>query len=93
MAADDLGLAARWRRRSRKLAAAVSLLVLDLRSLAPKPFHPDANGEHADGQQRNELAPADGAAGLNGAAQHGQGADLLETRGRDDLSNRAIEVS
>jgi hypothetical protein len=23
----------------------------------------------------------------------GQGADLLETRGRDDLSNRAIEVS
>jgi len=26
-------------------------------------------------------------------ANNGQGADLLETRGRDDLSNRAIEVS
>ena len=26
-------------------------------------------------------------------AKLGQGADLLETRGRDDLSNRAIEVS
>lgn len=27
------------------------------------------------------------------SARSGQGADLLETRGRDDLSNRAIEVS
>src|SRR5262249_29256101 len=65
----------RWRfmgkflRRSSKLATAVLLLVLDLRSVARKPFHADAGGEHADGQQRNELAPADGTAHLNGAAE------------------------
>src|SRR5262245_40364058 len=57
-------------RRASKPAVAVLLLALDRRSLAPKPFHPDTRSEHADGQQRNELAPADGAAHLNCAAQH-----------------------
>ena len=51
-------------RRSSKLAAAV-LLAFDLRSVEPKPFHPGAGGENADGQQRKELAPADGTADLN----------------------------
>src|SRR5215475_13080178 len=65
----------RWRlrgrslRRSSKLATAVLLLVLDLRSVASKPFHADAGGENADGQQWNELAPAHGTAHLNGAAE------------------------
>src|SRR5262245_48321013 len=68
---DDLALAAQGKslRRSSKLATAVRLLVLDLRSVASKPFHADAGGENADGQQWNELAPADGTAHLNGAAE------------------------
>jgi hypothetical protein len=56
-------------RRSSKLAAAV-LLAFDLRSVAPKPFHPGAGGENADGQQRKELAPADGTADLNCTTEH-----------------------
>jgi hypothetical protein len=55
--------------RSSKPAAVVLLLVLDLRSAAPKPFHPDAGGEHPDGQQRDQLAPADGTAHLNCTAE------------------------
>src|SRR5262245_30933358 len=68
---DDLALAAQGKslRRSSKLATAVRLLVLELRSVASKPFHADAGGENADGQQWNELAPADGTAHLNGAAE------------------------
>src|SRR5262245_25583696 len=68
---DDLALAAQAKslRRSSKLATAVRLLVLDLRSVASKPCHADAGGENADGQQWNELAPADGTAHLNGAAE------------------------
>src|SRR5262249_16490442 len=38
-------------RGASKLAAAVLLLTLDRRSLAPKPFHPDTGSKHADGQQ------------------------------------------
>src|SRR5262249_34000293 len=56
-------------RRASKLAAAVLLLTLDRGSFAPKPFHPDTRSEHADGQQRNELTPADGAARLNCTTQ------------------------
>ena len=56
-------------RRSSKLAAAV-LLAFDLRSVAPKPFHPGAGGENADGQQRKEPAPADSTADLNCTTEH-----------------------
>src|SRR5215472_17861279 len=73
MATDDFGLGGSGEellRRASKLAAAVLPLALDRRSLAPEPFHPDTGGEHADGQQRNELAPADGAARLNCTTQH-----------------------
>src|SRR5262249_39610374 len=68
---DDLALAAQGKslRRSSKLATAILFLGVDLRSVARKPFHADAGREHADGQQRNELAPADGTAHLNGTAE------------------------
>ena len=56
-------------RRSSKLAAAV-LLALDPRPVAPNPFHPGAGGENTDGQQRKELAPADGSAELNCTTEH-----------------------
>src|SRR5262245_55547146 len=76
---DDLALAAQGKslRRSSKLATAVRLLVLDLNFLASKPFHADAGGENADGQQWNELGPADGTAPLNGAPE-----DLRVKHGR-----------
>src|SRR5262249_25289809 len=68
---DDLALAAQGKslRRSSKLATAILFLGVDLQSVARKPFHADAGREHADGQQRNELAPADGTAHLNGTAE------------------------
>src|SRR5262249_58840044 len=69
---DDLALAAQGKslRRSSKLATAVRLLVLDLRSVASKPFHADAGGENADGQQSNQLPPPAGPAPFNAPPQH-----------------------
>src|SRR5262249_2370608 len=71
MRGDDLALAAQGKVVTplEQACDGRAVLVLDLRSVASKPFHADAGGENADGQQWNELAPADGPAHLNGAAE------------------------
>src|SRR5262245_8859537 len=52
-------------RGASELTAAILFIAAALRLAAARPFHANGGGENAEGEQRNERAPTDRAAGLN----------------------------